>query len=59
MNTRYTLHYLLNNTWRNPEEYLFAIEFMMERGHNVAHFGVNDCFLFSERMEDNSNNMKQ
>jgi len=48
-----TKQQLLDNTmtavrdlWE--EEVALALQIMDHDGHNVAHFGINGCFLFSE-----------
>jgi hypothetical protein len=32
----------------DPEEVVLALQIMDKDGDNVAHFGINGCYLFSE-----------
>ena len=53
MNKRFTKQELLANCWVfypqiREEEVALALQIMENDGDNVAHFGINGYFLFSE-----------
>ena len=36
----------------DPQECVIALQIMEREGHNVAYFGMNGCYLFSELDRD-------
>jgi hypothetical protein len=47
---RYTYNQLVMGQFEDvdPTEAAYALEVMANEGHDIAHFGINGCFLFSE-----------
>ena len=46
--TRQELYDRTKTLHLDPEEIALALQVMDQDGDNVAHFGINGCFLFSE-----------